>query len=714
MTAEAISIVSQVPFSPAALAAVVGNSPGLAARVLYTAWQQGIDPEDLGFSIQRMLEKIPVDLLRDMVLSGRVYRKDQGEEDDGAPSRQDLVLHSLAVAHGARRIAEASPLRIHPDQAYLAGLLHDLGKLALQEVMPRGLGRLVQQARSSGWACHVAEREELGTDHAALGRLLAQKWHLPSSIETAIWLHHSPAAAASRPDGGDLAQVVTVADTLVRAAGIGPSGSFDQAQVTREMAEWLELDDAVLRAIADRLPEFLRQAKTQPAWQDQDPWPRLSEVTLAASLQLSRRCTQLAADQSKLHGISGQMTFLREILCALPCHLTALDLAEEVARRWQHFYQTGRVCLLLASPEEEVLEVAIVEGLGAGRTLLLEGPEPVGGLMEVLGKDPGVAPAGPFLDGLAAQTGIEWDRRRTRWVPLTFGRQVFGTIVFELNYPADADRFVEHFRISAQVAAAGLSLMMSRQSHEQIAEDLAGLLAEVGATQPDAGAMGLTEALVEVAAGFAHELNNPLAVISGRAELLAEGQADEPTRRSLLQIQDQARQVTALVEGLMSFADPTPARKAPTPVGQILDEAVELARQRLGDGNLDLSLSTAPDVTTVFVDSAQVATAVSNVLVNAFESYADARGRVEVRIHRDPEGQYAEIRVRDHGCGMDAQTLRKATLPFFSAKPAGRRRGLGLAFADRLIRINGGRLAISSEPGTGTTVTLELPLQGPR
>jgi len=108
-----------------------------------------------------------------------------------------------------------------------------------------------------------------------------------------------------------------------------------------------------------------------------------------------------------------------------------------------------------------------------------------------------------------------------------------------------------------------------------------------------------------------------------------------------------------------------------------------------------------------------VATAVSNVLVNAFESYADARGRVEVRIDRDPTGEVAVIRVRDHGCGMDAPTLRKAALPFFSIKPAGRQRGLGLAFADRLIRLNGGHVQLSSEPGAGTSVTLELPLQGP-
>jgi putative nucleotidyltransferase with HDIG domain len=712
VAAQAVSALCQTPFSPATLAAVVGTSPALAARVLFLAWQQGIDPADRGFSIERILEKIPSDVVRDGILSVDVYAKEDAEDSRGAPSRQDLVVHSLAVAFGARRIAEASPLQIDPDLAFLAGLLHDVGKLAVQQVMPKGFDRIVQQARSSEQAGHIQEREDLGTDHAALGRLLARKWHFPPPIQTAIWLHHSPAAAASRPDGGRLAQLVTVADAVARTAGIGTSGSYDRPEVTAQMAEYFELDPAALQAITARLPEVVRTATARPEWQDPDPWPRLSQATREAALQLSRKLTQLTADQGKLQSASGQMTFLRDFLGAIPCHLTAVDLAEDLARRWQRFYQTGKVCVLLASPEdEEAPDVAVVEGLGASRKLLLDGPDAVAWEPAVRGKEFGVYAPGPFLEELAEQTATAWDPRRTRWVPLSFDRRTFGMVIFELNYPADADRFVDHFRVTAQGAAAGLYLMMSRQRHEQIAEDLAGLLAEAPDTETQDGEIDLGAALVEVAAGFAHELNNPLAVISGRAQLLAEGQVDESTRRSLHQIQDQARQISALVEGLMSYAEPPAPRKAPTPVGQILEEAVDLARQRLGGEALDLQIETAPDAAMVFVDSAQVATAVSNVLVNAFESYADTRGPVEVRIERAASGEYAAIRVRDNGCGMEAETLRKATLPFFSARPAGRKRGLGLAFADRLIRLNDGRLEIASEPGAGTTVTFELPLR---
>ncbi|MBN1391951.1 MAG: hypothetical protein JW947_04010, partial [Sedimentisphaerales bacterium] len=72
-------------------------------------------------------------------------------------------------------------------------------------------------------------------------------------------------------------------------------------------------------------------------------------------------------------------------------------------------------------------------------------------------------------------------------------------------------------------------------------------------------------------------------------------------------------------------------------------------------------------------------------------------------------GGFVKLTIADDGCGMDAETLQKATFPFFSNPPAGRKRGMGLAHAARLIQLNGGKLSITSQPGTGSTVTILLP-----
>jgi signal transduction histidine kinase len=214
-----------------------------------------------------------------------------------------------------------------------------------------------------------------------------------------------------------------------------------------------------------------------------------------------------------------------------------------------------------------------------------------------------------------------------------------------------------------------------------------------------------------MAAGAAHELNNPLAVISGRAQLLADAQNDPETREILKQIYENAREASGIIEDLMSFAEPPPPRAARTDIKKMLDEAVQLTNRKTNIESLDVNIEVAGYVGSVFVDSAQIVSAIANVISNAVESYGDKPGSIDITADTDESGDLVELAIKDQGCGMDAEALKKATQPFFSAKPAGRKRGMGLAYAARFIQINKGLLSIASEPGSGTTVTIYLPIE---
>ena len=87
----------------------------------------------------------------------------------------------------------------------------------------------------------------------------------------------------------------------------------------------------------------------------------------------------------------------------------------------------------------------------------------------------------------------------------------------------------------------------------------------------------------------------------------------------------------------------------------------------------------------------------------------DRKALLMIEVSADKANHAVSIQVVDSGRGMDAQTLAKATHPFFSARPAGRKRGMGLAHAQRLIEINHGTLSLASQPDKGTTVTVALP-----
>jgi len=164
-----------------------------------------------------------------------------------------------------------------------------------------------------------------------------------------------------------------------------------------------------------------------------------------------------------------------------------------------------------------------------------------------------------------------------------------------------------------------------------------------------------------------------------------------------------------ILNDLMGYASPPAPRATETAVRQIVDEACDLVRQKKGIAQLDIKIDISPDTPNVVVDSAQIASAVSNVICNGLESYEGQAGTIEIKASPKGAGRAVTIEVIDTGRGMDEQTVEKATQPFFSAKPAGRNRGMGLAHAQRLIEINKGTLTIVSRAGKGTTVTVVLP-----
>jgi signal transduction histidine kinase len=249
----------------------------------------------------------------------------------------------------------------------------------------------------------------------------------------------------------------------------------------------------------------------------------------------------------------------------------------------------------------------------------------------------------------------------------------------------------------------------SAAKQQCFAEQFAQHLAKPKDIQPRIITESSLNALVEMAAGAAHELNNPLSVISGQAQLLNETETEQGKKQLLKQIQDNAGKISRIIEELMSFARPQEPRPVETNVKQILDEAVQLTSQKTGVEHINVQIEVAEDIKSVFVDSAQIVSAIANVFSNAIESYTGSLGPVKVTAVAAESGNFVKLQISDLGCGMDAETLEKATQPFFSAKPAGRKQGMGLAYTQRVIRLNKGWLRIISRPGGGTTVTVMLP-----
>jgi signal transduction histidine kinase len=219
-----------------------------------------------------------------------------------------------------------------------------------------------------------------------------------------------------------------------------------------------------------------------------------------------------------------------------------------------------------------------------------------------------------------------------------------------------------------------------------------------------------------LAAGVAHEINNPLAyVLANLDELARELPAAAPGRADLaesaLEARDGARRVRDVVRGLKAFSR-AGSDRAPVDVGEELETAIRIARNEIRHrARLEVDLGPMP---TVAAGDRELGQVFLNLLVNAAQSIPDgapAEHAVSVVGSTDGSG-WARVEVRDTGVGIPARVLPRIFEPFFTTKPVGVGTGLGLAVAHGIVSAAGGRIEAESVEGRGSTFRVLLPPAG--
>jgi signal transduction histidine kinase len=214
------------------------------------------------------------------------------------------------------------------------------------------------------------------------------------------------------------------------------------------------------------------------------------------------------------------------------------------------------------------------------------------------------------------------------------------------------------------------------------------------------------EALAEFAAGAGHEINNPLTVISGRAQLLLAGESDPERRHALALISAQAMRVYEMIADMMLFARPPRPELQSVDLSKLVDDFI--AGTHPGDGSISRIGTSEP--VTVHADPVQLTVALRAICQNALEA-TGGRGRIEIGLDQDQSE--TRIRIQDDGPGITPDQRRHIFDPFYSARQAGRGLGLGLSKAWRIVTNHGGRIEVTSQPNHGATFIVVLPTGNP-
>jgi len=215
---EVLRLTESATSSAGAVAQAVQQDPVLAARVLRIANSGYFNFHSSVSGVQQAVTLMGLDLVRSVVVGAAISRLLRPDHTVPGFSLQRFWRHSAMTASGSRGIAQTTATRGRED-AFTAGLLHDIGALVLACSQPEAYASVLQEGRLSGRPLAWVERRQLGTDHAEVGGVVARHWHLPPALVDVIRFHHAPAQAGEH---SRLAAAVHLSDCV--SHGVGEPG----------------------------------------------------------------------------------------------------------------------------------------------------------------------------------------------------------------------------------------------------------------------------------------------------------------------------------------------------------------------------------------------------------------------------------------------------------------------------------------------------------
>ncbi len=264
--------------------------------------------------------------------------------------------------------------------------------------------------------------------------------------------------------------------------------------------------------------------------------------------------------------------------------------------------------------------------------------------------------------------------------------------------------------IMAFLLASGLAHQLTvadlekRQMGSQLIQ--AGKLAEVG----------------ELSSAMAHEINNPLQIMTSENTLITDilDEAEGDPRRldagnlgmirdSVDQINIQIARCSKLTQGLLKFARKSETREELLLLQPLIEEVVGMIERSVRLEGIRIMRELEPDLPPVIGDRGQLTQVFLNLLNNAVYALGGKEKGI-IRIHGAVEKDQLCVAVADNGCGIKPENMERIFLPFFTTKPAGQGTGLGLSTSYSIVERAGGRIKVGSEPNVGTVFTVQLPL----
>ncbi|HOF40318.1 MAG TPA: HDOD domain-containing protein, partial [Candidatus Hydrogenedentes bacterium] len=624
-----------------------------------------------------------------------------------------LQRHALACATCAAKTAAHTRV-VSPGEAYVAGLLHDVGRLALIAAMPDEYCAFLENNEPA--ELDRLERAAFDVDHALVGKWMAERWTLPRHLSQAIWFHHLPPGTllGDRPivhlvaivgfanamsawivDGGDKPSPAHLHDLRAHAARLG-----------LEHADIESLHEQTRDAMSQRLV-LLESGAAGCAAAFKDLQKAASNVTLpgrtesAESLSLKKEIkwlqalnrlnTSLRPSQSLSEVLTLIVATVREGLDAAPGMCCAFDEGNRhlVGMTWDKPDAPPQQFRIPLSPstQQELDEVEL---------LALEALDELGIGMSENGWR-GAERTEPVLhDGILM-------------LPMVADGTTRGQIMFETESQKIENHSWDAFKLMAFAGACGAVLARHHAYGElrELSEDLADAIAR------NAGALsaGDEDSLAEFAIGASHALQRPLNIVASQAQQLLRRMRSPEETSAVESILEQNRALTKLVNDLMAFARPGLSVPVPTVVNYVLHRLVTTVSDRLEAKGITIAEEYEEGLPRVGVDKHQLEQALLNLIVNGEQAMSQTGGQLLLKTSANSDRSRVHIMVQDSGPGVSAKHAESIFEPFVSLREGLSGTGLGLAVCRAVVRKHGGEIRLLNPDMAGAAFEITLPVE---
>ncbi|MBM3143120.1 MAG: PAS domain S-box protein, partial [Chloroflexi bacterium] len=215
----------------------------------------------------------------------------------------------------------------------------------------------------------------------------------------------------------------------------------------------------------------------------------------------------------------------------------------------------------------------------------------------------------------------------------------------------------------------------------------------------------------EMAAGVAHEINNPLTGVIGYAQLLMDRKDVPPDiRKDLVAMNEGAQRVAGIVKRLLTFSRQTKPERRYVDINELIESTLALRAYHLRVNNIKVTTQLAPDLLETVADPGQIQQVLLNLIVNAETEMKLAHGKGKLAITTEKSDNTIKICCQDNGPGIKPEIIDRIFDPFFTTREVGQGTGLGLSLCYGIITEHKGKIYAESKPGKGATFTVELPV----